>query len=74
MRGIHLLTPNSEPNKYNMEIVINNPELAPVARARTYSTQEWDEKRPLITQLYRDEERSLNHVRAVLAQQEFRPT
>lgn len=42
--------------------------------ARSYSTEEWEEKRPFITQLYRHKGRALDHVRSVLTQQLFRPT
>ncbi|PMD39616.1 hypothetical protein L207DRAFT_583479 [Hyaloscypha variabilis F] len=46
----------------------------PSAAISSYSKEEWEQKRPIITQLYRDEEKSLDHVRSVLAQQSFRPT
>jgi hypothetical protein len=43
--------------------------------AQSYSSEEWDEKRSFITQLYRDEDRSLHDVRIILAQRHtFRPT
>jgi hypothetical protein len=46
----------------------------PSAKVSSYSKEEWEQKRPIITRLYRDEEKSLDHVRSVLAQQSFRPT
>jgi hypothetical protein len=42
----------------------------PSAAISSYSKEEWEQKRPIITQLYRDEEKSLDHVRSVLAQRE----
>ncbi|KAF2177096.1 hypothetical protein K469DRAFT_604656, partial [Zopfia rhizophila CBS 207.26] len=43
--------------------------------ARSYSSEEWEQKRTIISQLYRDEARSLNDVLVTLAQEHhFRPT
>jgi len=43
--------------------------------AQSYSSVEWEQKRHIITRLYRDERMTLRNVRIVLAQQEcFRPT
>ncbi|KAF2807298.1 uncharacterized protein BDZ99DRAFT_522915 [Mytilinidion resinicola] len=43
--------------------------------ARSYSSEAWEQKRMIISQLYRDEARSLNNVLVVLAQEhDFRPT
>jgi hypothetical protein len=60
--------------KYMMDIIIGNSEPVASTSARTYSSEEWEQKRAIITQLYRDEEKSLDHVRSVLAHQSFRPT
>jgi hypothetical protein len=57
-----------------MDSASDNPVPIPLAPPRSYSSEEWEQKRPLITQLYRDQEKSLDHVRSVLAQQSFRPT
>jgi hypothetical protein len=46
----------------------------PLTPAQSHSKDEWEQKRPLITQLYRDEGKTLDHVRSVLGQQSFRPT
>jgi hypothetical protein len=43
--------------------------------AQSYSVDEWEKKRPVITQLYRDEALTLHEIRVILAQQHaFRPT
>jgi hypothetical protein len=46
----------------------------PLTPAQSHSKDEWEQKRPLITQLYRDEGKTLDYVRSVLGQQSFRPT
>ncbi|KAE9381186.1 hypothetical protein N431DRAFT_476070 [Stipitochalara longipes BDJ] len=69
-----MLIANSEYNKTTMELSITSSGPAHSASARAYTVEEWEQKRPIITQLYRDEEKSLDHVRSVLAQQSFRPT
>jgi hypothetical protein len=46
----------------------------PLTPAQSHSKDEWEQKRPLITQLYRGEGRTLDYVRSVLEQQSFRPT
>ena len=49
--------------------------MACLAPARSYSAEQWEEKRPLITQLYRNEARKLHDIRITLAlEHEFRPT
>ena len=43
--------------------------------ARSYSAEAWEQNRMIISQLYRDEARSLNDVLVILAQEyDFRPT
>lgn len=43
--------------------------------AQAYSAEEWEEKRSIITQLYREEAKKLHDVRVILASQhDFRPT
>jgi hypothetical protein len=43
--------------------------------AQSYSSEEWQQKRSIITQLYRHEAKSLSQVQAILADQfTFRPT
>jgi hypothetical protein len=43
--------------------------------AQSYSSEEWEQKRSIITHLYRDETKSLYDVRIILVQQHaFRPT
>lgn len=51
------------------------PQPSRLIPARSYSPEEWEQKRTIISQLYRDEARSLNHVLVILAQEHgFRPT
>jgi hypothetical protein len=59
-----------------MNLAIGNSVSASIAsrRAQAYSSAEWEQKRQIITQLYRDEEKSLRDVMFVLAQQLFHPT
>jgi hypothetical protein len=68
------LTAISASSIQTMETTISNPGLAPSLPVRAYSAAECEQKRPFITRLYRDEEKSLDYVRAILAQQAFRPT
>ncbi|KAH6717079.1 hypothetical protein BKA61DRAFT_573140 [Leptodontidium sp. MPI-SDFR-AT-0119] len=42
--------------------------------AQQYSSQEWEQKRSLITKLYQDSNKTLYQIRLDLAQQGFRPT
>lgn len=54
-------------------IIIPQPTLVPAARS--YSTGEWDEKRGIITELYRGQGKTLKEVRTILTEQhDFRPT
>ncbi|CZR67524.1 uncharacterized protein PAC_17423 [Phialocephala subalpina] len=53
---------------------MNDPGEVSLKPAQTYTSQEWEQKRPLITRLYRDESRTLYQVRLALAQETFRPT
>jgi hypothetical protein len=51
------------------------PTLVALTPAQSYSPEVWEQKRLIITQLYRDEAKSLHDVRVILAQQhDFRPT
>jgi Clr5 domain len=54
-------------------IIFSQPTLVP--SARSYSNEEWDEKREIITRLYRGDGKTLKEVRVTLADQhDFRPT
>jgi uncharacterized protein YjiS (DUF1127 family) len=54
-------------------IIVPEPTVAP--SARSYSYEEWEEKRETIAELYRDEQRALKDVRTVLVDKyDFRPT
>lgn len=48
--------------------------LVSLTPAQSYSDEDWNKKRAIITKLYRDEARSLGNVQKVLAQHySFRP-
>jgi hypothetical protein len=54
-------------------IIVPEPTVAP--SARSYSYEEWEEKRETIAELYRDEQKALKDVRTVLVDKyDFRPT
>ncbi|KAE9372648.1 hypothetical protein N431DRAFT_457350 [Stipitochalara longipes BDJ] len=57
-----------------MDPTSGNAASMPSTSTQSYSADEWEQKRSIITQLYRDENTCLDHVRSILAQQEFRPT
>ena len=42
--------------------------------AQSYSSEEWEQKRLFITQLYRDERKTVKEIISALVQQSFRPT
>ncbi|KAH8598538.1 hypothetical protein B0O99DRAFT_591798 [Bisporella sp. PMI_857] len=57
-----------------MDFIVGNLGSIPLTPAQSYPKKDWEQKRPLVTQLYRDERKSLDYIRGVLAQQSFRPT
>ena len=73
---IHIPNANLESDKLMMEIAVGS--LGPDTLTSdwaysSYSSEEWELKRPIITQLYRDERKCVEEVKAVLAQQSSRP-
>jgi hypothetical protein len=54
-------------------ITIPQPTIVPPARS--YSTEAWEQKREVITKLYRQDAKTLKEVRAILADEhDFWPT
>ena len=51
------------------------PTSVPRSGTKTYSTMQWEAMRPVFTQLYREQGKSLLEVQTILAQEhDFRPT
>ncbi|KAH7333184.1 hypothetical protein BKA65DRAFT_41113 [Rhexocercosporidium sp. MPI-PUGE-AT-0058] len=53
---------------------MNSPNKVSLHPAKSYTPQQWEQKRALITRLYRDEANTLHQVRLALAEGRFRPT